>query len=247
MKFIHTLILAALLLFQSCSCGSNDKSALRIGIDPNWYPINFGPQESYVNGYVEDLLLEIASYSGIQFERIPANWDSLLDGIREKKYDAVISALPPYEFNKAKYEFSDNILDLGPVLIVPVNAQHTDLSKMGGELVGLVNGDPAVLLVQKYGDIVIRNYDSIPELLDALSIGEIEAALLNRVPAVTYISDLYADRLKVASAPLNDAGLHLVAAKGRNPHLVSLFNKSIERLHKKKKMDALLKKWQLTP
>ncbi len=234
------------ILLQGCGCGTpGNAGGLKIGIDPNWYPIDFGPQASYVNGYTEDLLLEIARYSGIEFEKIPANWDSLLDGMKEKRYDAVLSSLPPYEFNTAKYDFSENFLELGPVLIVPVDSRYAELSKLGGELVGVVTGDPAVLQIQKYGDIVIRNYMSITDLLNAVANGEIEAALLNRVPASAYIADLYAGKLKIASDPMTDAGLHLVAPKGKNERLIALFNKSLDHLKKKKKVGDLRKKWDL--
>lgn len=240
------LLFLASLFLHGCSCSSDGKSgAVRIGIDPYWYPIDFGQQESYVNGFTEDLLLEVARHSGLHFERITANWDNLLDGMREKKYDAIITSLPPYEFNTAKYDFSETILDLGPVLIVPVNAAQTELSKMGGELVGVVTGDPAVLQLQKYPDIIIRNYNSIPELLNALTAGDIEGALLNRIPAANFVSDLYAGKLKIASSPMTDAGLRLVLPKGKQQHFLTLFNKSLSSLNKKKKLKALLKKWNL--
>ncbi len=248
MQFFRIAILSVLSIFflHGCSCGSGSgRQGLRIGIDPNWYPIDFGRQESYVNGFTEDVLLEIARYSGIEFQRIPANWDNLLDGMKEKKYDAVLTSLPPYDFNNAKYDFSTNFLDLGPVLIVPVDTQHFDLSKMGGELVGVIIGDPSVLILQKYPETIIRNYNSIPELLTALVNGEIEGALLNRIPAVSYVRDLYAGKLKIASAPLTDAGLHLVAVKGKHHHLIQLFNKSLDHFKKKKKLQSLLQKWEL--
>lgn len=246
MKALFLLFCLVILHGCSCGCGSGHRNGyLRIGIDPDWIPINFGSQQAYVNGFAEDLLLEIARYSGIEFERVPANWDSLLDGIKEKKYDAVLTSLPPYPFNLAKYDFSQNFLELGPVLIVPADGQNTDLHQMKGELVGLVTGDPAALILQKYPDVVMRNYPSIPDLLNAVAGGEIEGALLNRIPAVNYVSDLYAGRLKIASAPMNDAGLRLVAMRGKQELLLRAFDKSIDHFKKKKKFQTLLKKWGL--
>jgi len=247
MNFFRTAILCVLSIFilNSCSCGNSARQGLRIGIDANWYPIDFGRQESYINGFTEDLLLEIARYSGIEFQRIPANWDNLFDGMKEKKFDAVLSSLPPYDFNAAKYDFSSNFLDLGPVLIVPVDAQHSDLSKMGGELLGVIVGDPSVLILQKYPEIIIRNYNSIPDLLNAIVNGDIEGALLNRIPAVSYVRDLYSGKLKIASSPLTATGLHLIAIKGKHRHLIQLFDKSLDYFKKKKKLQSLLQKWEL--
>ncbi|MBS0626077.1 MAG: transporter substrate-binding domain-containing protein [Verrucomicrobia bacterium] len=247
MRNVRAICIFFLALFLSCcSCGNSSRHGdTRIGIDPDWYPIDFQALQSYVNGYTEDLLLEVSKYSGMQIEKITAGWDSLMDGLNEKKYDAILTSMPPYNFNQAKYDFSENFLDLGPVLIVPVGASHTDLSKMSNEVVGVVTGDPAILILQKYPDIVLRKYGTVPELLDAAVDGSIEGALLNRLTASSYVRDIYSGKLKIASAPLTDAGLHLLTLKGKHDHLVHVFNKSIKQLKKKKKIEALQKKWQL--
>ncbi len=238
--FVRLLALA--LFLYGCSCGNGaPRGTLRVGVDTKWYPIDFGSQTSYVNGYTEDFLLEMARYSGIQFEVVSANSDALLDGLKENKYDAVLSSLPPYEYNTAKYDFSSNYLDLGPVLIVPNDATRTDLSKMDGELVGIITNDPSALILEKHPALIIRNYGSIPDLLNAVADGEVQAAVLDRIPAINFISDLYAGKLKIVGGPLTDKGLHLVSLKGRGRG----FSKTLESLRKKKTLDALLKKWNL--
>lgn len=234
---IRFLILA---LF-ACGCSSSGDK-LRIGVDTKWYPLDFGPQTAYVNGYTEELLLTMAKYGGMDFEVIPANWDSLVDGLREKKYDAILSSMPPYEYNKAKFDFSPNYLNLGPVLIVPIDAKPTPISDMKGTMIGIITGDQTALILEKNPAIIIRQYSSIPQLLNGVVVGEIQGALLAQIPAVNYVNDLYAGKLKVGSGPLTDAGLHLVASKGN----VKRFSKTLEDLRKRKVLDQLLKKWQLS-
>ncbi len=235
--FILTLFLS------SCGSGENSfRTGIRIGVDPLWYPIDFGKETSYVNGYTEDLLLEMAQYSGAQFELIQANWDNLLDGLKQGKYDAVITTLPPYEYNRAKYDFSENLLDLGPVLIVPLKAEKRDLTELQGELVGVITNDPSMLILAKHPSIIIRNYNSIPELLNALVKGEIEGALLNQIPAVNYVRDLYSTALEIVGKPMTDQGIHFIGPKGELKPL----NKNLEALRKKKILAQLQKKWQLS-
>lgn len=239
------LFLCFVFLLYGCGCSQKESSRLRIGIDPSWYPLDFGAQQSYVNGFVEELLLDVAVYTGIEFERIEANWDSLFDGLHKRKYDAVLSSLPPYNFNLAQYDFSENFIELGPVLIVPTDSAHANLDQMKGELVGLVLGDLALLQLQKHPDVILRTYSSIPDLLDALVQGEINGAILNRILAVNYVRDLYADKLMVVGSPMTDTGLHLVTVKGKHQNLVKNFNKSLQAFKKKKKLQPLLEKWEL--
>jgi len=243
MSTIVRLFLLVFSLFVGCSSGLQ-KKGIQIGIDPTWYPNDFGWQTSYVNGFTEDLLFEIASTTGTDFVRLSENADNLLAALQAGKYDAVLTSLPPYNFHLAKYDFSHNFLDLGPVLIVPVNAHYTDLSQMNNELVGTLTNEPAVLILQGHPEIIMRNYPSIPELLNAVVAGEIEGALLGRIPATAFVRDLFSGQLKIAGPPLTPEGLHLITLKGRHPQLIRQFDKTLDTL-KKKKLPSLLKKWQL--
>lgn len=244
-SLIFAFLCALFLYGCGCDHGVGRRGTIRIGIDSNWYPIDFGAQNSYVNGFTEELLLDVAQQTGMEFERVLVSWDNLFEGMKLGQYHAVLSSLPPYEFNTAIYDFSHNFLDTGPVLIVPEGGHQTDLKKMSGEHIGVIAGDPAVLLLQKHEGLIIRNYPSVADLLEAVANGEIEGALLDRVIAGSYVKDLFAGKLKISGLPLSDAGLHLIVLKGKQPALISQFNKSLTLLKQKKRMQALLRKWQL--
>lgn len=236
MRFLWLLLLAVTL----ASCGSGSGKVVRIAIDPTWYPLNFGAQQPYVNGFVDELLLEMAQYSNLTFEKIPASGNSLYEGLRAGRYDAVLSSLEPYIFNTAKYDFSHNILKLGPVLI---GKSPLHLEKMQGSIIGLVAGDPARVVLEKNPTLILRSYESVPDLLNAVARGDIEAAVLDPVLANRYVEDLYAGVLQIASPPLTASGLHMVAMK--DSPVVPAFDKALQRIEKKKRLSALLKKWQL--
>lgn len=238
-------VLLALALLSSCSCQSSKRSSIRIGVEPTFSPLNFEELQPYVNGYVEDLLLEIARYTGLHFEKITVSWDTLLEGVKEGKYDAILSSLPPYNFNLAKYDFSECFLDLGPILVIPINSQYSDLKSLSGELVGVITGDPSVLTIEKYPEVIIRAYDTIPNLLNAVVLGDLEAAVLDRLPALTHVQNLYSGQLKLANAPLTDMGLRAVAPKGEQERFLRLFNQALAELKRKKTVESLQKKWNL--
>jgi ABC-type amino acid transport substrate-binding protein len=74
--------------------------------------------------------------------------------------------------------------------------------------------------------------------------GEIEAAVLDRLPAAAYVRDLYNGKLKIVGEPLTNAGLHAVTKKDSG-HFIDSFNKAIAKMKKKGVLDSLEKKWQL--
>jgi ABC-type amino acid transport substrate-binding protein len=243
MRWFCLLIVA---LLSSCSCSSKSgNGVVKIGIDPTWSPLSFNELQPYVNGYTDEFLQDVSRYAGVDFEKISANWDALLQGLTEERYEVVLCSVPPYNFNLAKYDFTENFLDLGPVLITPANANYTNLSSMNGELVGVITGDPSVLVVEKYAEVIIRHFTSLTEVLDAVANGEIEAAVVDRLPASNYVQDLYSGKLKIVSTSMNEVGLHALCLKGKEPRLMKIFNTCIEQMKKKKFLEALQKKWFL--
>ena len=238
-------ILCVLVIFLLHGCGSSHKSPV-IGVDPSWSPQDFGKQGAYVNGFVDDLLKEIATQEGVKFEKMSANAGDLLEGLRRGEYDAILTSLPPYSFNRAKYDFSESFLELGPVLIVLEKSSTRKLSQMGGEMIGTVSGDDAEVILDQYPNILIKPYRSIPDLLNAVVNQEVGGALLGKILAGSYVLDLYRGSLKIVSSPLSDQGLRLIAEKGKQEEMVRSFDRSLKALKRKKKLPALLKKWSLS-
>lgn len=241
MRFL-VCIFAALCLG---GCASDSSAPFKIGVDATWYPVDFEDQTAYVNGFVEDLLLEMAWHGRFEWEKVSANSDSLLLGMKQKKYDAVLTSLPRYTFNLAKYDFSENFLNLGPVLVVDANSPYKKLENIKEGVVGAILGSSFSVEIEKNPMVQIRFYPTAPELLSALEQGEVIGALLGSLTAENYVRDLYAGRLKIITKPLNEYGLHLIVEKGENQKLLKLFNTNLEWI-KNKKMKSLLGKWGLT-
>lgn len=100
---MNRLVIVFLVIFSACTGGGKN---VRVGIDPNWSLNNFQEKTSFVNGYTDELLLDISRDSGIEFQKMRANGDSLLENLQHDQYDVIISSLPLYNFNTAKYDFS---------------------------------------------------------------------------------------------------------------------------------------------
>lgn len=239
------LITALCLSCFLSGCGSGNSKEIRIGIDTNWYPQNFQDKQFYVNGFVDELLLEISRHSGMTFQRVNANWDSLFEGLKRRRYDSVLSSMPAYNFNEAKYDFSRNFLSIGPVLVTPVPSAAHHLDEMSNKVVGMLGNSQVQLLLQKYPNVLTRTYDTASELFDAAANLNVEGIVVDRLIAVGYVRGAYAKKLKISDSYLNDMGLHLVTLKGDPSGAVKVFNKSIQYLIKKKKLQKMLKKWQL--
>ncbi len=193
-----------------------------------------------MNGYLEDLLFALSEESGLRFERIHANADAILPELSVGQYDIVVTGLSPHPLYQTRYDFSPRVLNTGLMLLLPPHAS-TDLS---GKIIG-IQSQEANHYLQQYPNVIIRIYESIPELLSAVVSGDADGALLSRVPAINYVRDLYAGALEISGEPLTEAGIRFVAIKGEYKKQIALLDKSIEKLEKRGKLKALQEKWRL--
>ncbi len=242
---IITTLLCVLLM---CSCGSSRKtSGYQIGIDPSWYPLQVAGQEKSILAFSIDLLVSIAKKENLELSVTNMSWDNLLWGLREKKYDAILSPMHPYTFYLKEYSFSDLYLLTGPVLVVPATSPFSDSNDLQGKMIGVVIGSSAALSLQKAPGVILRGFDSVAETLSALNDLQIEAAAIDILLAQDFARNLYPGRFKFIGHPLSEDGLRLISLFNKAAPLIKRFDKGLIALKKSGEYDALLRKWGLSP
>ncbi len=240
---LFLLVIGLVLTF--CGCTSNpSKPCCRIGVDSNWYPLQFGSRDNNINAFSTELLTEIGKLEKIPFVKVTVNSTNLLDGLQNGQYEAILSSKTPYIFNRDLYDFSDVFLPLGPVLIVPIDSQINSLDQLNGKEIAVVTGSTYDLILEKSPGVMIRYYDSIPQALNSIQAGA-DGAIVDILSAVAYCRDLYQGQLKIATPPLNDDGLRLITKHNAAPHLIKGFNKGLKRIQKNGYYNKLLDRWNL--
>ena len=116
-------MLLLLALLWGCT-SSRSQDPIRIGYDPTWYGIDVEGQATYLNGYMQELLLEMSRNLKVPFALIQTHSSDLLSDLNQGKCNAILSDLMAYEFNLAKYQklaygAIDDILKRGklPILV----------------------------------------------------------------------------------------------------------------------------------
>lgn len=237
-------IIIGLFLFICISC-SNKSTSYSIAIDKGWYSVVLNGQTDFLNGFITDLLLEIAKENKIEINLISTNWDTIFDGLNMNKYQAIFSVLDPYNFNRAKYDFSSDIIKTGFVLVISKKQNYKNLGDLKEKHVGYLRGSNSLIFLQKNIQIFDETYDSIPVMLEDITKMKIEGAVLSIIPAYRYVKDLFYNDLKMVLPPINAQAIRLLTLKGQNKRLLILFNKSLEKLQKNGKLKELETKWGL--
>ncbi len=196
-------------------------------------------------GFSTELLTGIAEKEHITLSLVSTNWDSLFQGLQEKKYQAILSSLPPYGFNRQLYDFSDLYLPLGPVLLLPKTSPFISLEEMKEKEIGALTSSSAVLILEKYPQIFIRTYDKDALLINDLLAGKLDGVLLPLLQAESFSQGSFQMQIKIASAPLTDEGLRLITLRAEAPKLLHYFNAGLSSMKKTGTLEDLLTHWNL--
>jgi polar amino acid transport system substrate-binding protein len=242
---LKTLLFLLCALLLVVGCDKKKSYDYTVAVDPAWLPVNLPGMEKNLLAFATELLQEIGQTKKKQIGIIPMSWDNILEGLQKKQYDGILSSLYPYLFYEKEYTFSDVYLMTGPVLIVPIKSRIDSLPMLKGKEVGVLHGSKDIPLLEKKDGMLIRYYDSVPELLNDLLRMSIDAAVVDTLMAHAYIRDLYHGQLKIATAPLSTQGLRLVTLYNQSPALIKLFNQGLKTLKATGRYDELLEKWGL--
>lgn len=240
------LLLLCFSLLATMGCGKKKTYDYYVGLDPAWYPLDLPGMEKNLLAFSTELLQEIGQTKRKQIGIIHMSGENLALGLHKKQYDGILSSLYPFLFYEKKYSFSDPYLKTGPVLVVPINSKIDSLPMLKTKEVGIIQGSPTANLLEKYEGLIIRYYDSIPELFNEMIVGVVDAAVVDTLTAHAYIRDLYYGQIKIVSSPLNDEGLRLVTLYDHSTTLLKLFNHGLKTLKATGRYDELLEKWNLT-
>lgn len=236
-------VLSFYLFFLLTACSNNSKYS--IGRDPTWFPLNLGEKTANITAFSTALVQEVAKEEKIPLEIYNVSWDQLFQVLGNKEYAGILSSLAKNTENKEKFAFSDPLLLLGPVLVVPQTSEVHSLVEMEGKIIGINQFDDSILIVQKHPTIVSTLYSNMAVGLEDLAKGKIDGLLLANIEAHALVPHLYPGVLKIATPPLNDKGLRLVTLKGEHEKLVVHFNKGLRKLRMKSRYTALREKFSV--
>lgn len=216
-----------------------------VGRDPTWYPYDFQEKTGDVNGYINQLISDIAKKEDLKITIINKDPLSLLQGLQTNEYDSAVSIVLMTDENKGMYHFSKPLLNLGQVLVVGKNSNATSLEQLAGKIVGISPFDDSVFIVQKIPSILMRPFQSLPIALKALAKGEIDGVLLPALGAHGLIESEFSNTLKIVTDPLSHRGIHLIVLQKKHDALVDSINQALARFEKNGYLKNLQKQFRI--
>jgi polar amino acid transport system substrate-binding protein len=221
----------------------------RVAIDESWYPLQLYDQEQYISAFSEELLRKIADQQHFSVQLVRIGSENRFAGLDNGEYEGILSSIVPQEVDNEEYIFSHPYYFLGPVLVVSKSSHVKSLDDLRGKTIGLINRSESINALEKYSSIyfVYYSYKDIFKLADDVRNKVIDGMILNVIPAHEYTKNaIYLNQLKIASTPLTNEGLRLIAKNNpESKKLIEQFNEGLKALKKNGTYHQLLLKWGL--
>jgi len=211
-----------------------------IGIDPTLQPMEY-MENGKMLGYDIDLANFIAKELGTQVEFKNILFDNLFSALEQKQIDMIISAVTITPERQKKYDFSDQYLNAGQVIITKKNntliKSTADLKrKKIATQKGTTNEESAI----KYtADNLVIRYPDFEQATKALVDDKVDA-LFTDLPSAKGIT-VANPTLKIASDPFTNEYYGIVFRKG-DP-AVKQVNQALESIRVKGFLTDLKQKW----
>ena len=239
------IFLSLLFLLSACDMSSFSSSKYKVALDPTWEALNLPGREIALRAFSVELIEEIGKIEKINISVYDRSWSDLIPALQHKDYNGILSNIEPYIFHEKTYNFSNPYLLIGPVLVMPTGATVSSIEALVGKEIAVIRGSQGSLILEKYPGVLQRNYESVPQALNAVVAGVVSGAIVDALNAHAYCTNLYQGQLMIALSPLNQEGLRLIALHGEDPRLIEAFNKGLKALKKNGTYKRLTQKWNL--
>lgn len=224
-----------------------ESGILRVCTDPSWPPFEFVDEGS---GHIEGFDVELASLlagrlaPGVGEQIVPVGFDGLYDALLASRCDAVLSALPYEPMRTEDVVYSVAYFNAGLVLVLREGTAGIEvLDDLADQAVGVEwgfvpEGDSRQRSLLR--NLALRRYDTTEDTLRALHAGEVEAALVDRITALSYMRDC--GGLQIVGPPIADIN-YVIPVRPDSFQLLEEINRVLLEMRQDGTLEALQDRW----
>ncbi|KAA8710156.1 MULTISPECIES: cystine ABC transporter substrate-binding protein [Pseudomonas syringae group] len=216
-----------------------ESGTLNVGLEGTYPPFSFVDEKGKLTGFEVELSEALAKELGVKAKVQPSKWDGILAALDSKRLDVVINQVTISDERKKKYDFSQPYTVSGiQALVLKKNADAIKSAQdLTGKKVGVGLGtNYEQWLKENVPGAVVKTYEDDPTKIQDLSVGRIDAILVDRLAALE-IAAKTKGKLAPAGAAFSRQASGIALRKGE-PELQAAINQALDKL----RADGTLKK-----
>ncbi|GEC89479.1 ABC transporter substrate-binding protein [Brevibacillus brevis] len=206
-------------------------------------PLNYKDTNGVLTGFDVEIGNEIAKRIGLEANPVTNPWETILQGLKGGKYDAIIGSMTHTEERAKQVDFTDPYyISGGQIFIAETNESIKTKDDLKGKIIGVVQAsthkDAAETLTDKTN---VKGYPSDIYALQDLLPGRVDAVITDRVVGTSAIKN-QGLKIKATGEVLNKENIAIAVTKD-NPELTKKINEAIKAMVEDGTYEQISMKW----
>ncbi|WP_042347082.1 transporter substrate-binding domain-containing protein [Bacillus massiliigorillae] len=252
-----TILVGLFLLFLVGGCSSNDSKVsgsedgkgkmklvndgkLTFAMSGLLKPLNYKDNNKLV-GFDVEIGEEISKRIGLESNPVTNPWETIIQGLKGKKYDAIIGSMTATEERSKQVDFSDPYYISGAQVFV--SASNNAIKKkedLKDKKIGVMQASTYQQDAAKYTK-AIKNYPSDIYALQDLEPGRVDAVITDKIVGISAMKEANL-KIKDVDNVLKNENIAIAVNKD-NPALLKAINKAIKSMVEDGTYEKISKKW----
>ncbi|MGC0053972.1 ABC transporter substrate-binding protein [Brucella pituitosa] len=202
---------------------------MRIAMSGQYPPFSFTNEENEVVGFDASIGAEIADRMGMKPKIVTTPFDGIIAGLLAKKYDAVVASMTITPEREKAVDFVGPYYHAGRTIVVKDSSSIQKLEELNGKTVGVTMGDAHEKWAKAQGDLTVRTYKGLPEMLIDLEAGRIDALVMDSIPVMIAVKET-GQKVRILDTPNIEGGRVAlgIAIRKNNPELKAAMQKTLD-------------------
>ncbi|KOS30538.1 ABC transporter substrate-binding protein [Bacillus anthracis] len=226
---------------ESANTSSNGKKEFRYAMSGLYKHFNYKKNDGKLVGFDVEIGEALAKKMNMKPTPITNPWETLIQGLKAKKYDVILGSMAITEERKKEVNFSNPYYRSGAqIFVAKKNTSISSPEDLKGKKIGVVKASTFKELVAKHKD-QITEYDSDITALMDLEPGRIDAVITDQMVGLRMIKEGKSN-IKEAGKPLKPEEIAKAIRKD-DKEMVEKVNKALDDIIKDGTYEKITKKW----
>lgn len=248
-RLIVFLILIALsILFTGCKKEETDSlkrvkeaGTLTVVGSGGYPPFNY-MEDGKVVGFDVDTGEEIANRLGVKLNYVTSDWDGLTEGLRNKRYDAILGSMAITEERLKVVDFTIPYYYSGAQLFVDKDSEITEVNQLSGKKIAVTTGTNFVQDAENLGAEVSYYQDDNATLLELIN-GRVDGVITDRLVGLSAMDEIAGGENIILVGELLRLENMGIAINKDDTELLERINEIIQEMHDDGTLTKISEKW----
>lgn len=204
-------------------------------------PFNY-MEDGKVIGFDVDTGEEIASRLGVKLNYITSDWDGLTEGLRNKRYDAILGSMAITDERLKVVDFTSPYYYSGAQLFVNKDSKITDVNQLSGKKIAVTTGTNFVQDAEKIGAEVSFYQDDNATLLELIN-GRVDGVITDRLVGLSAMNNIAGGENIILVGELLRLENMGIAINKDDTELLERINEIIQEMHDDGTLTKFSEKW----